>query len=102
MIDGGNSFNRNLLAAGLPRLTISLFTRSALRVDAVQATNATLQQQLAAMREADTHEARRLRVKSAAARPAATRPARTPGPARKIPAASTPSGKTAARRNKRG
>jgi hypothetical protein len=32
LIDGGNSFNRNLLAAGLPRLTISLFTRSALRV----------------------------------------------------------------------
>ncbi|CAN7806450.1 DNA-binding protein [Paraburkholderia hospita] len=72
------------------------------RLDAVQATNATLEQQLAAMREADTHEARPVRAKSAAARPAATRPARTPGPARKIPAASTPSGKTAARRKKRG
>ncbi|AUT75931.1 ATPase [Paraburkholderia hospita] len=67
------------------------------RLDAVQATNATLQQQLAAMREADTHEARPVRAKSAA-----TRPARTPGPARKIPAASTPSGKMAARRKKRG
>ena len=72
------------------------------RLDAVQATNVTLQQQLAAGRQADAREARPVRAKSAAARPAAPRPARTPGPARKIPAASTPSGKTAARRKKRG
>ncbi|EUC12671.1 DNA-binding protein [Paraburkholderia hospita] len=72
------------------------------RLDAVQATNATLQQQLAAVRQAGAHEARPVRAKSATARPAATRTARTPGPARKIPVASTPSGKTAARRKKRG
>jgi predicted nucleic acid-binding Zn-ribbon protein len=72
------------------------------RLDAVQATNVTLQQQLAARRDAEDSAGRPTRSKSAAARPAATRPARTPGPARKIPAASTPSGKTAARRKKRG
>ncbi|EIM98537.1 hypothetical protein WQE_23453, partial [Paraburkholderia hospita] len=72
------------------------------RLDAVQATNVTLQQQLAARRDTEDSAGRPTRSKSAAARPAATRPARTPGPARKIPAASTPSGKTAARRKKRG
>ncbi|OYD60102.1 UNVERIFIED_ORG: plasmid replication DNA-binding protein KfrA [Burkholderia sp. CF145] len=77
------------------------------RLDAVQATNVTLQQELAAARQAGAREARPVRAKGAPARPAAprpavSRPARTPGPARKIPAASTPSGKTAARRKKRG
>ncbi|BCG05066.1 hypothetical protein PPGU19_096340 (plasmid) [Paraburkholderia sp. PGU19] len=72
------------------------------RLDAAQATNVTLQQQLAARRDVDDSAGRPARAKSAAARPAATRPARTPGPARKIPAASMPSGKTAARRKKRG
>jgi hypothetical protein len=77
------------------------------RLDAVQATNVTLQQQLAAQREADTREARPVRAKAAPARPnvprpAVTRPARTPGPARKVPAASAPPIKTAARRKKRG
>jgi len=76
------------------------------RLDAVQATNATLQQ-LAAVRQAGAREARPVRAKGAPARPAAprpavSRPARTPGPARKIPTTSTPSGKTAARRKKRG
>ncbi|MFP3643385.1 DNA-binding protein [Paraburkholderia sp. SIMBA_054] len=72
------------------------------RLDAVQVANQTLQQQLAALRDAEDSAGRATRSKSAAARPAATRPARTPGPARKIPVASTPSGKTAARRKKRG
>ena len=81
------------------------------RLDAVQAANVTLQQQLAARRQAerrdDAREARPVRAKGAPARPAAprpavSRPARTPGPARKIPTTSTPSGKTAARRKKRG
>jgi chromosome segregation ATPase len=77
------------------------------RLDAVQATNVTLQQELAAARQAGAREARPVRAKGAPARPAAprpavSRPARTPGPARKIPTASTPSGKTAARRKKRG
>ena len=76
------------------------------RLDAVQATNATLQQ-LAAVRQAGAREARPVRAKGVPARPGAprpavSRPARTPGPARKIPTTSTPSGKTAARRKKRG
>ncbi|MFL9966202.1 DNA-binding protein [Paraburkholderia sediminicola] len=75
------------------------------RLDAAQAANATLQQQLAARREADTYEARPVRAKAASARPAANRPAaprpaRTPGPPRKAPGASVPSGKTAARRKR--
>jgi chromosome segregation ATPase len=70
------------------------------RLDAVQATNATLQEQLAARREADALEKRPVRAKAATARPAAARPARTPGPPRKAPAASMPSGKTAARRKR--
>ena len=66
------------------------------RLDAVQATNVTLQKQLEEMRKADTREARPVRPKAA---PAATRPAIT-RPARKASAASTPSGKTAARRKR--
>ncbi|BCG01581.1 hypothetical protein PPGU19_061490 (plasmid) [Paraburkholderia sp. PGU19] len=72
------------------------------RLDAVQATNATLQQQLAARREGDAREALPVRAKPPAGRPAVARPARTPGPARKVPVASVPSSKTAARRKKRG
>ncbi|MDT8840105.1 DNA-binding protein [Paraburkholderia fungorum] len=53
------------------------------RLDAVQATNVTLQNQLAVSRQA---EARPARAK-AAARPAVTRPSRTPGTSRKAPAA---------------
>jgi uncharacterized protein YhaN len=72
------------------------------RLDAVQATNVTLQQQLAALRQADTHEARParpVRAKGApagttAARPGASRPARAP---RVVPA---PASKTAARRKR--
>jgi hypothetical protein len=70
------------------------------RLDAVQATNATLQEQLAAQREADAHEIRPVRAKAVTARSTATRPARTPGPPRKAPAVSMPSGKTAARRKR--
>ncbi|NPT62474.1 DNA-binding protein [Paraburkholderia elongata] len=70
------------------------------RLDAAQAANATLQQQLAATREADTYEARPVRAKAVTARSTAARPARTPGPPRKAPAASMPSGKTAARRKR--
>ncbi|MFM0150382.1 ATPase, partial [Paraburkholderia sp. RL18-085-BIA-A] len=75
------------------------------RLEAVQAANATLQQQLAARRKADTYEARPVRAKAAPARPAANRPAaprpaRIPGTTRKAPAASMPSGKTAARRKR--
>jgi chromosome segregation ATPase len=70
------------------------------RLDTVQATNATLQEQLAARHAADAREMRPGRAKAATARPAAARPARTPGPPRKAPAASMPSGKTAARRKR--
>ncbi|MFL9937311.1 DNA-binding protein [Paraburkholderia sp. RL18-103-BIB-C] len=70
------------------------------RLDAVQATNATLQEQLAARREAGAHAMRPVRPKAATARSAAARPARTPGPPRKAPATSMPSGKTAARRKR--
>jgi predicted nucleic acid-binding Zn-ribbon protein len=77
------------------------------RLDAVQATNATLQQELAAVRQAGAREARPVRAKGVPARPGAprpavSRPARTPGPARKIPTTSTLPSKTAARRKKRG
>ncbi|MGF6786814.1 small-conductance mechanosensitive channel [Paraburkholderia sp. 35.1] len=50
------------------------------RLDAVLATNVTLQQQLAALRQADTRDARPARAKSAStpARPVATRPSRAP------------------------
>jgi len=71
------------------------------RLDAVQASNATLQEQLAARREADSITPA-VRAKSAPARQSAARPARTPGPARKIPPASVLSSKTAARPKKRG
>jgi uncharacterized protein YhaN len=71
------------------------------RLDAVQATNETLQEQLAARREADGI-ALAARAKTAPARQSVARPARTPGPARKVPPASVPSGKTAGRPKKRG
>ncbi|MCO4881766.1 DNA-binding protein [Paraburkholderia caribensis] len=72
------------------------------RLEAVQATNVTLQQQLAAGRQGDVREtrpARPGRAKGApagttAARPAATRPARAPR------VASAPAGKTAVRRKR--
>jgi chromosome segregation ATPase len=70
------------------------------RLDAVQATNATLQEQLAARHAADIREMRPVRAKAATTRSTAARPARTPGPPRKAPAASVPSGKTAARRKR--
>jgi chromosome segregation ATPase len=47
------------------------------RLDAVQATNATLQEQLAARREADAHEMRPVRAKAATARSTAARPFRS-------------------------
>jgi hypothetical protein len=77
------------------------------RLDAVQATNEALQDQLAAMRAVATREAHSGRAKTVPARPtparpAVSRPARTPGAARKGPAAPVPSGKTAARRKQRG
>ncbi|MFP3646175.1 DNA-binding protein [Paraburkholderia sp. SIMBA_054] len=72
------------------------------RLDTVQATNATLQQQLAARRDVDDSGGRPTRAKAVPARPTATRPARTPGTARKIPVSSAPPSKTAARRKKRG
>nr|WP_180727725.1 DNA-binding protein [Paraburkholderia sp. PGU16] len=72
------------------------------RLDAVQATNVTLQQQLAARRDVDDKAGRPARAKAVAARPTATRPARAPGPARKVPVASASSSKTMARRKKRG
>ncbi|BCG04751.1 hypothetical protein PPGU19_093190 (plasmid) [Paraburkholderia sp. PGU19] len=72
------------------------------RLDAVQTANVTLQQQLAARREADDSAGRPARAKTVPARPTATRPARTLGPARKIPVSSAPPSKTAARRKKRG
>ncbi len=71
------------------------------RLDAAQGTNETLQEELAARREADSI-APAARAKTAPARQSAARPARTPGPARKVPPASVPSGKTAARPKKRG
>ncbi|MEI6002523.1 DNA-binding protein [Paraburkholderia bengalensis] len=72
------------------------------RLDAVQATNVTMRQQLAARRDVDDRAGRPVRAKAAPARPTVTRSARTPGPARKVPVASVPSSKTAARRKKRG
>ncbi|MBB5470929.1 uncharacterized protein YhaN [Paraburkholderia sp. Clong3] len=47
------------------------------RLDAVLATNVALQQQLAALRQADTRDARPARAKAASARPTAARPALT-------------------------
>jgi uncharacterized protein YhaN len=73
------------------------------RLDAVQAANVTLQQQLAARRDVDESAGRPARAKAAPARQTATRPARTPGSTtRKIPVSSAPPSKTAARRKKRG
>jgi Small-conductance mechanosensitive channel len=68
------------------------------RLDAVQATNATLQEQQAARHAADIQE-RPVRPK-ATTRSTVARPARAPGPPRKAPAASVSSGKTAARRKR--
>ncbi|MFP3559448.1 DNA-binding protein [Paraburkholderia sp. SIMBA_049] len=75
------------------------------RLDTVQATNATLQQQLAARREAESRETRPVRVKAAAARPVAARPAvtsplRIKGASRKTESAPAATGKTT--RRKRG
>ncbi|MFP3559178.1 DNA-binding protein [Paraburkholderia sp. SIMBA_049] len=70
------------------------------RLDAVQATNATLQQQLAARRKADPSAVRAARAKAAPARPAAVRPARTPGAARKTASAPATAGKPAIRRKR--
>ncbi|MEM5389561.1 DNA-binding protein [Paraburkholderia phymatum] len=75
------------------------------RLEAVQATNVTLQQQLAALRETDVREggpARSGRTKTPPAgttqvRPVATRPAR---PARAARGASAPASKTAVRRKR--
>ncbi|CAN7800331.1 DNA-binding protein [Paraburkholderia hospita] len=72
------------------------------RLDAVQATNVTLQQQLAARRDLGESGGPQARAKAVPARPTATRPARTPGTARKIPVSSASPSKTAARRKKRG
>lgn len=71
------------------------------RLDAVQATNEALQEQLAARRDVDDSAGRPARAKAALARPIATRPT-VARPARKVSAASVPSSKTAARRKKRG
>ncbi|WP_087740031.1 DNA-binding protein [Paraburkholderia piptadeniae] len=72
------------------------------RLDAVQATNVTLQQQLAALREADAREARPARPGRAKAAPAGTtqvRPVAT-RPSRAARAASAPASKTAVRRKR--
>jgi chromosome segregation ATPase len=70
------------------------------RLDAVQAANATLHEQLAARHAADVRDARPVRAKAATARSTAARPARTPGPPRKTPAATVSSSKTTARRKR--
>jgi hypothetical protein len=73
------------------------------RLDAVQATNVTLQKQLAVLHQA---EARPPRTKAAAparpaaARPAVTRPSRAPGTSRQAPAAPATASKTAGRRKR--
>ncbi|MEM5440013.1 DNA-binding protein [Paraburkholderia phymatum] len=72
------------------------------RLEAVQATNATLQQQLAALREPDVRETRPARPARARGAPAGTtavRPAAT-RPARAARAASAPASKTAVRRKR--
>ncbi|SEI27030.1 DNA-binding protein [Paraburkholderia hospita] len=70
------------------------------RLDTVQATNVTLQQELAAVRQAGAREARPVRAKGAPARPAVTRPPRTPGPSRKTATAPATAGKTTIRRKR--
>ncbi|OUL78989.1 DNA-binding protein [Paraburkholderia hospita] len=80
------------------------------RLDAVQAANATLQEQLAALRQAErragvreaaSREAHPVRAKAAPARSTAARPLAS-RPARKSAAAPVTPGKTAVRRKKRG
>ncbi|WP_207004472.1 DNA-binding protein [Trinickia mobilis] len=70
------------------------------RLDAAQATNEALQQQLAALREARMNEARPDRAKAAPARPAVTRPSRPPGPSRKTASAPATAAKPAIRRKR--
>ncbi|BCZ85652.1 hypothetical protein PTKU64_93270 (plasmid) [Paraburkholderia terrae] len=70
------------------------------RLDTVQATNVTLQHELAAVRQAGAREARPVRAKGAPARPAVTRPPRTPGPSRKTATAPATAGKTTIRRKR--
>jgi uncharacterized protein YhaN len=70
------------------------------RLDAVQASNATLQEQLAARHAADIRETRPVRAKTATTGSTAARPARTPGPPPKTPATTVPSGKATARRKR--
>ncbi|MBP0592998.1 DNA-binding protein [Paraburkholderia sp. LEh10] len=72
------------------------------RLDAVQATNEALQNQLAERRRTEADTSRPARLKTATSRPAVGRPVRTPAPARKAPAAPVSSSKTAVRRKKRG
>jgi hypothetical protein len=69
------------------------------RLDAVQATNVTLQQQLAARRQAESAEARPVRAKGAAAGTTGARPVAT-RPSRAARAASAPASKTAVRRKR--
>jgi chromosome segregation ATPase len=69
------------------------------RLDAVQATNATLQQQLAARHEAESREALPARAKAAPVRSAAARPVAS-RPERKAAAAPVKPGKTAVRRKR--
>ncbi|CAG9233176.1 ATPase [Paraburkholderia sabiae] len=75
------------------------------RLDAVQAANVTLQQQLTALRQAErragAREAHPVGAKAAPARSTAARPPAS-RPARKPAAASLKAGKTAVRRKKRG
>ncbi|MBC8752178.1 MULTISPECIES: DNA-binding protein [Paraburkholderia] len=72
------------------------------RLDAVLATNVTLQQQLAALRQADTRDARPARAKSAPARPTAGRAAvtRTSRQATAAPAEPATTSKTTVRRRR--
>ncbi|GJH36325.1 DNA-binding protein [Paraburkholderia hospita] len=70
------------------------------RLDAVQATNATLQQQLAARRDVNESAGRPARAKAAPARPAVARPSRTPGASRKTASTQATAGKKAIRRKR--
>ena len=70
------------------------------RLDAVQATNVTLQQQLAARRDVDESAGRPARAKAAPERPALARPSRTPGSSRKTASTQATAGKKAIRRKR--
>lgn len=70
------------------------------RLDAVQAANVTLQQQLAARRDVDDSAGRSARAKAAPARPAVARPSRTPGASRKTASTQATAGKKAIRRKR--